>query len=608
MEQSVISVLDLDVKLHGVDSLESFSAMLKKFVGDAFAAGKKANEIQDAVKRIFNSWKGLQTALGKTPTVRLGDIIKPEEIEKIRTSLEKASQNVKLPLNPNTLKNLPYAAFNESFFGKALIGVRALNTAFSEVKGLYNFVSGIEKANQRLLLLHYSSGVGVSSLKDLGAAAEAFGGSAASIASAQERLALQIAKARRGEGFGFLQEAFWKYGFQVDLNWDATQMRNAAIEHLRTISDEADAIAFAKLIDPANAQQMLATRKMDPELYAKWQELQKYVEMQGALSSTDGQNRAEGAKRATQEFNMEVAKLKSAWSSIGQEILITILPQIKFLTENLRKFVDIINECPGLIRGIGYAIEGLGIAIMLARVKSLIGWLIKALGIAKSVQAATAATTAATTATTAATTATTAGAASLAGSALAAAFLAPLVGYSGYKIGNVIGEGIVNVMDAHEKKKESKINQIIEDDVVSIRRSLSDLKDRWIEGSMTSEDIQKAFDTKVSGLSRSQREDIKKSLESFEAFCERVKEVQKRMGKLAGVADSQLNSIDPSRMKVVSDAYSSLINNNSVDNSRTQNQINISINGAQDPDVIKDKVVEASHVILGTNLNSSGEK
>ena len=173
--------VDLDVV--GADQIQ---AGVDKVTEHFLRLGEKSDQVKARLQQVFTlinanlNSRGLGSIAGDRINSMIDKSIKGVQkfidLEKKRRN---QNNNPNRNQNPNYQRNAIFGEFTQSRIGKAIIGIRALNLAFSETRGLWKFVEGIEKVNQRLLLLHYSSGIGVASLKDLGAAASIFGGSAA---------------------------------------------------------------------------------------------------------------------------------------------------------------------------------------------------------------------------------------------------------------------------------------------------------------------------------------------------------------------------------------------------------------------------------------------
>lgn len=301
-------VVDLDVS--GSDKITNAAKEISKIL---LKNGEDADTAKQELGNFFDLINHKLVSMGKSPIMK--DHIKmliqaslktaKQELDKAQAELDKALKGENKPESELAKRRGMFADFTESRMGKAVIALKSLNAAFSESRGVLKFADGIEKVNQRLLLMSYSSGIGISSLKDLGAAAKAFGGSAESIASAEERRLEQISRAKRGEGFGYLQEAHWKYGFNIDLGWDANRTREEAIRYARANLDQSDWLAFAKSIDPAMAKPMLAAMGLSDEEFAKWEKWQEALQQYGNLETAGERRQARMGKNGAVAYRME---------------------------------------------------------------------------------------------------------------------------------------------------------------------------------------------------------------------------------------------------------------------------------------------------------------
>lgn len=552
-----------------VDGADDLQKALDKIAEKSLKSGDSASQAALKVKAFFDEYqRGLQR-LGKT------EISSSKEARMIETAVKGVSKllnigggsygtNLDKAHNPNFQRNAVFGAFTTSNFGRALIAVKSLNLAFSEAHGIWRFAEGIEKVNQRLLLMHYTSGIGVSSLKDLGAAAKAFGGSAEGIASAEERRQRQLAKARRGEGFGYLQEANWKYGFNINLGADATQTRNEAIMHARSSLAPEEFLSFFELIDPANAKWMSAVAKMDDKMFSKWQALQSRMEGYGQLGTTGGGNRVEEVSRATQEYEMATAELARSWEAVRDELAVALLPVMTQLVNVARGFTDWLNKNPGLLDTIAYlggAITGLAAVIKGAQwIKFLASLGGAGGGGAGAAAGASAAGTAF---------GTSAFAVFSKGAAQIGAMIA--VGIAGWKVGKQIGKAISDWMEKRDKEEEDSNNSLQNADIQMMQKRKEMDQKAWIGGYTSEDTVIRSFAAK---------DDIDKILSNFDEFKKHWEKARARVAKQMGISEDQLGEYSIDHLQNI---HSSLVaNRNSIDNRRKE--MHVTFNGWRESD------------------------
>lgn len=200
--------------------------------------------------------------------------------------------------------------------GRASSSVAPFANIFNNYRAVWNFVDGIAQLNKEIMRLSYTSGMGAGELKNLGNAAAAFGGSAATIAAGNERFVKTVEDMKRGGGMGFLGTIAYKYGFMADLGADWQTNTQRAIEMARGM-DVNTRMAFLKDFDSSNYKQNMAYASMDET---------KYNEYMSRMNTPEKSEAAQGAATATQDFLMSTNELSSAWQYICDQIAEVLLP------------------------------------------------------------------------------------------------------------------------------------------------------------------------------------------------------------------------------------------------------------------------------------------
>ena len=369
--------VSLDLTVEGAQGIER---SLNTLISRGKSTGATFDQITQAVKSFVNELGAVQRIGGRWNE-------RPDWARKAEEMIKKALGGSK-PSDKNSNGKQPYERFNTPHYvierlfrntnlGRAYTAFQGLNLAFAQVKSVWKYGEAIASVNQRLLQLSFSSGIGISSLKATGAAAEAVGGSAQSIAQAEERLQNQLAAAKRGQGFGFLQEAFWKYGFNINLGWSAEELRMNAIRHMRTL-DPKDQPSFAALVDPANKKMMMTLARASEDIFQQWVQAQSRMKNLMAESKTiEGKDRAQEAADEALKFQIAMVELTNAWNSVKDQVSNTLLPVMTYLVKSLTKILTPLAKMPGLISGITLLIAGLASVFSIFKAFKLFGWFLK---------------------------------------------------------------------------------------------------------------------------------------------------------------------------------------------------------------------------------------
>lgn len=606
-----MEILGVEIKLDivGIDNQEK---EIQRFFSTLKSLGFGAQDILKATGQIIEE-------LGKRIDARTGKMWKTmagfkELSNRILESSSKIfSGGGRGNGDPRWMRSLQHI-YTQTPFGKFILGIKSINTAFAESKAVWSYVEGIEKVNQKLLLLHYSSSIGISSLKGLGAAASVFGGSAETVASAEERLQMQIAKARRGEGFGFLQEAYWKHGFQVDLGWNAEQLKAAAIRHARTISDPADRLAFSHLINPANPREISGPASLSDAQFARWEKVNEYAKSLKNLLSADGENRGKAVGDATFEFENATAEMKLAWQNVRDQVAVSLLPIMTKICEVIRNGLDFLNKHPGVIDVIAKACAGIAAIFTGWKIWKLAGYLLgqvvpalgkvraAMLGLRGAQAAAGLASGADGAAGAGAAGAGAAGTAGLGAAGTSAAVVAS--GAAGAAIGyfGIYKNVIEPWQEEQEKQVLDSLNHGTAATIAHLKNQNKSVLDRWTSGQASLEDIKKTIFTG--------RGDKTSSLESFEAFQAHYQKQMAFFAERSGKAlDVNAIMADPQMIATMRAQYDAIKSGDtSIDNSKRAVYNTITVYEAGDAQETANKIAETTATGLGTTLNSGAQR
>lgn len=227
---------------------------------------------------------------------------------------------------------------------------------FNNYRAVWHFVDSIAQLNKEIMRLAYTSGMGAGELKNLGNAAAAFGGSAASIAAGNEKFVKTVEDMKRGGGMGFLGTIAYKYGFMADLGADWKTNTQRAIEMARGM-DVNTRMAFLKDFDSSNYKQNMAYASMDEG---------KYKDYMSRMETPEKAEAAQGAADATRDYLMSTSQLSSAWQQICDQLAEILLP----IMEKIVDFATWLVECIGALpKGLTATIAA--IAGILALMKTL---------------------------------------------------------------------------------------------------------------------------------------------------------------------------------------------------------------------------------------------
>lgn len=220
--------------------------------------------------------------------------------------------------------------------------IAPIGNLFANYRAVWNFVDGIAELNKEMMRLAYTSGMGAGELKNLGNAASAFGGSAATIAKGNERFVKTVEDMKRGGGMGFLGNIAYKYGFMADLgaDWQSNTQRAIAMARQMDVNTR---MAFLKEFDPANYRQNIAYASMDEG---------KYQSYMARMNTPEKAEAAEGAATATEDFLLSTNQLSSAWQEICDKLAEFLLPIMEKVVDFITFIVEAIASLPGWLTGI----------------------------------------------------------------------------------------------------------------------------------------------------------------------------------------------------------------------------------------------------------------
>ena len=166
-------------------------------------------------------------------------------------------------------------------------------------------------------------------------------------------------------------------------------------------------------------------------------------------------------------------------------------------------------------------------------------------------------------------------------------------GYIGYKLEDYI-ESWFDKKDISESwKTHLALRQANEEHA----EDLKNRQDAWIKGDLNTDLIKDSF---------YRGRGFKEAFQSFEGFKTHIDTIRARMAKARGVALENLQELNDAQLMSYYTSMGGNINGGStIDNSRTQNIQNISINGAQDPQAVGQEVANAGRAMMGAVMNGS---
>lgn len=256
--------------------------------------------------------------------------------------------------------------------GQAAPQLQFLGQSFSAARSAWNFAEAVGELGAKILRLGETSGMSAQRLTDLGAAVSAFGGSAASVASGNERFIKQIEALKRGGGLGYLGDLAYKYGFQFDINsnWEANTRK--AIEHARKMlasGDEGGAMMFLREFDSSNySSNIMKARRSAKEV----------DDYEGYFKSFDNLGDQQAAAQAGQEYAEAVAQAQRAWQAITNQLAAAMLPIMSRLVSFFGKIAESIAKSKAAMKAIKTVIGamiGLMTTLIAKAVAHAIAWI-----------------------------------------------------------------------------------------------------------------------------------------------------------------------------------------------------------------------------------------
>lgn len=329
--------IDIGLSASGFDSV---LAKFKHLASEGEKIGKTTNEITEAMKRLKAAMehalnvdtanKGRSLFSETDPAKRriLSQQI-ANNFERLKTLQSVAAKAENDVLNPDGKKT----KIEELVGAVSKLGV-AWTSAWASTKTIrmmYRWVDGIAQMNMQLRMLHYSSGLGIESLKSFGNAAALYGGSAATVSSYEEQYQMQISRAKRGLGLGDLEEAAWQYGFRFDANESAQERFGRAIREMssRKIGRE-DWRAFAQLIAPGRVKELMSWANRGPEAYKKYLE---YMEEVATYKTYGDRNLAKAVSKKSEELAEAQDKLAAQFGAVKDQFADVLIPVLQVFVD-----------------------------------------------------------------------------------------------------------------------------------------------------------------------------------------------------------------------------------------------------------------------------------
>lgn len=362
-------LVQLDLDIHGVDGVEAITKRLADVEKVGTLAGKSIEFIRQAQERLlqkrFSDPAGAR-GLNQAGNAYLDEYLRKQEAARKRDEESQANaqyrqfrqQQVHMQkmagiANPFAFITAKSGIKVQTLFNnvaKVAPQIQSLGLAFSTIKGVWDFAESIGELNKQLLHLGYTSGLGAQKLGDLGSAVAAFGGSAESIASGNEKFVRQIERMKRGGGLGYLGEVAYKYGFSVDMSADWETNNNAAIAFARTMTNVNERIAFLKDWDSANFTANMMKASMSAEQVGEIDAFHKgYDELGDRQLITE----------ETLKYNIEAEKAKRSWEAITNQLAAMLLPLMTSLMKIVTAFTDTLAKSPGILKVIATLLGGI---------------------------------------------------------------------------------------------------------------------------------------------------------------------------------------------------------------------------------------------------------
>lgn len=333
--------IDIGLSASGFDSV---LAKFKHLASEGEKIGKTTNEITEAMKRLKAA---MEHSLNVDTANKGRSLFSETDPAKRRILSQQIANNVQ---KLNTLQSAAAKAENDILnpAGKKtkiedLVGaVSKLGVAWTSVwastktiRMMYRWVDGIAQMNMQLRMLHYSSGLGIESLKSFGNAAALYGGSAATVSSYEEQYQMQISRAKRGLGLGNLEEAAWQYGFRFDANENAQERFERAIKEMRSgkIGRE-DWRAFSQLIAPGRVKELMAWANRSSEARKEYLE---YMEEVAAYKTFGDKNLAKAVSKKSEELAEAQGKLAAEFGAVKDQFADVLIPVLQVFVDGAAK-------------------------------------------------------------------------------------------------------------------------------------------------------------------------------------------------------------------------------------------------------------------------------
>ena len=254
-------------------------------------------------------------------------------------------------------KTLPVDEKYISVLKQGGLAVGKFAAAFAVMKKSFASAEAVAKMTHELRMLTLTSDLGTQSMLALGNAASLFGGSYASVAQATTRYNTQMANARFGRGFGYLNDAV-RFGFGFDPNESYEQRSDRAVSFLRGEKDIAMRTTMAQAIDPMNYKQLLGYAAMSADAY---KEMKEYFRKTADQKDAFGDNRAKTAEANSAEYDMAKQRLSANWEQIKIQAMNALLPILTQIMKIGTWFAEVINRFPKLISAITACITALAV-------------------------------------------------------------------------------------------------------------------------------------------------------------------------------------------------------------------------------------------------------
>ena len=265
-----------------------------------------------------------------------------EVVAKVQELLPKLAQ---LGMSQNAIKEIskslgeilhPAKASNSAInqFAKLQLALFGLKNVLRVPTGLIRFTEQLAKMNVELRTMAFNTNMAVGSLMSMGGALSPFGGSAKDVANSSKRYQIQMERARQGQGFGYLADNAWKYGFGFNFGESYEDRYKRLIDRMANMS-ASKRLAFASDEGLSQAETSAAI------YYASHGGSEAYSQRQETLKQySEGQ---EEAAEAGFKLKLAQEELSQSWQQFKNYVAQYLLPIVTKVVHWLTSLVNLIK-------------------------------------------------------------------------------------------------------------------------------------------------------------------------------------------------------------------------------------------------------------------------